>query len=601
MDEENRLSRAISSGTKLFSNMKVGSHIGIVMFSNEAVVLHDIIEINGDGDRESLISKLPKETIAATSIGAGLNLSMQMLQNLPESDRFCSTIILLSDGIQNVDPTPEQIIPELQKSCIGVNAVALGADASESLESLSIQSGGNVILAMESNDAQQIVDTERAFAFSYENEIDPDIRPIYLTTRQVALDDGESVIKFIMDKNVGKDTEFTITSKDIEHFDIKLISPSGITYTSTSPEYVYDAPNLQTIFKIPLAELGSWNLVVRKILRTRRSIRSTSNAIVTVKSHILDNDLPPPIRLDTSLSKRTLEYPKSSKQKDVDDARILLYAELRRGNYPIINASVLGHVQGLNEETITFQLRDDGSFPDELADDGVYTGSIIKLKQLQRYSVHVTATNPNETAKLIPREIDYFERDTIDCNKIQCEILGDFEREDYVGSVKLVSKENEDRIPPNPITDLRATVVNETDRIIALEWTSPGDEAFDVYVKGYDIRAINDGQGFENSFRFNDSHFVEESDASRKEKFLLRIPHQLWKYDKKFDEPGFFLELTFAVKAIGTNDEIGLSSNMASVVLKDKPIVMISAHAHRVCKTVRRRIHRVGDVTLTRC
>ncbi|KAG4077767.1 hypothetical protein HA402_011196 [Bradysia odoriphaga] len=597
MDEHNRLTRAISSGTKLFSTMKVGSYIGIAVFSNDAEMLQDIIQITGDTDRETLISKLPKQTIGATSVGAGLNLSMQMLQSLPESDRFCSTIILLSDGIQNVEPGPEQILPELQKACIGVNSVALGADASASLENLSAQTGGKVILAMESNDAQQIVDTERAFLFSYENEIDSDIRPIYLTTRQVTLDGGENVIKFIIDENVGKDTEFTFTCEDIKHFDVKLISPNGKTYTSTSPEYTDNASNLQKMFKIPFADTGNWGLVVRKIAKTRRSIRSTSNAIVTVKSYRLDNDQPP-IRLDASLSKRTLEYPKSNEQQDVDDARILIYAELRRGQYPIINANVLGHVQGLNEEPITFQLRDDGSFPDELANDGVYTGSIIKLKQIQRYSVHVTATNPNETARLITREIDYFERELIDCNRITCETVGQFEREDYLGSVKLISKDNEDHIPPNPITDLRSSVLNETERIIALEWTSPGDDAFDVRVKGYDIRAIS-GQDFESAFRFNDSHVVETSNFDRNEKYLLRVPHQMWKYDKKFVEPGFFLKITFAVKAIGANDEMGPSSNLASVVLKDKPVVLINAH--KLCKTVRRNVPRVGVVTVTRC
>ncbi|XP_037029956.1 calcium-activated chloride channel regulator 4-like [Bradysia coprophila] len=597
MDKHNRLTRAISSGTKLFSDMKVGSYIGIAVFSSDAKMLQDIIQITGDKDRETLISKLPKKTIGATSIGAGLNLSMQMLQSLPESDRFCSTIILLSDGKQNVEPGPEQILPALQKACIGVNSVALGAGASAGLEHLSAQTGGKVILAMESNDAQQIVDTERAFLFSYENQIDSDIRPIYLPTRQVTLGDGESVIKFIIDKNVGKDTEFTFTSEDSKHFDVKLITPNGETYTSTSPEYTENASNLQKMFKIPLAETGNWGLVVRKIAKTRRSIRSTSNAIVTVKSHRLDHDQPP-IRLDASLSKRTLEYPKSNAQQDVDDARILIYAELRRGQYPIINANVLGHIQGLNEEPITFQLRDDGSFPDELANDGVYTGSIIKLKQIQRYSVHVSATNPNETARLVMREIDYFERELIDCDRITCETVGQFEREDYVGSVKLISKDNEDHIPPNPVTDLRASVLNETERIIVLEWTSPGDDAFDVQVKGYDIRAIS-GKYFENAFIFNDSHVVEASHFDRKEKYLLRVPQPMWKYDKKFDEPGFFLEITFAVKAIGANGEMAPSSNLASVVLKDKPVVLINAH--KLCKTVRRTIARVGVVTVTRC
>lgn len=600
MDDYNRLMRAISAAIKLLKVINVGSYIGIVSFSEQAETSHRIIEIKDEADRESLISKLPKETIGGTSIGAGLNLSINMLQNLPESDQFCSTIILLSDGEQNVDPTPEDVLPELQKACIGVNSVALGAQAFGDLEVIS--SNGNVIYAMENDTAQQIADTDRAFAFSYENEIDADIRPIYLPTQRVTLSNDENVIPVVIDENIGKDTELTFTGGDKQNVYVKLISPKGQIYSSSSPEYIDSS--MQKTYKIPLAEPGKWDLVVNKVSKRRRSIRSISDAIITVKSHQLDDKVPA-IRLDASLSKRTLEYPKSNKRSDIDEARIIIFAELRRDQYPIIHAKILGHIQGVKQKTISFRLRDDGAYPDELANDGVYTASISKLDQPQRYSVFVTASNANRTAKLVPKEIDYFERELIDCDHIECETMSYFEREAYVGSIKLISTDNQERIPPNPITDLRATVRNATERLIALEWTSPVDEVFDMNVKQYDIRALIDGQEFENAFRFNDNHFVAEplddnnSNTERLEKYLLRIPNHIWKYDKKKSEPGFYLELTFALKAIGMNDEASPVSNSAMVVIKERPLVLINVH--RVCKTIRRKIQRVGWINITYC
>lgn len=602
MEDNSRLTRAITAGKKLLSEIKVGSYIGIVTFSYVAEISHHIIQIKDDEDRESLISKLPTKTIGATSIGAGLNLSMHMLLDLPQSDRYCSHIILLTDGEENTEPYLKEFLPDLQRECIGINSVAIGATASDDLESLSSTTKGNVIYAMENDDVQQITDTDRAFSFSYENEIDADIRSIYLPTRRVTLSNGENVFPFVIDKNIGRNTELTFTTNDIKSVDLKLISPNGQVYTSDSPEYHDDSSSMQQSYKIKSAEPGKWNLVVDRAIKAKRSIRSTFDAIITVKSQQCDDKLPP-IRLDASVSHRTLEYPKSNKQSDLDKARILVFAELRRGRYPIIRAQVYGHIQGLEQETVTFRLRDDGVFPDGLANDGIYTAAITKLMKLERYSVVVTATNTNETAKLIPKEIDYFERELIDCDHIECEALSYFEREAYVGAVKLISTENEDRIPPNPITDLRATVHNETEKLIALEWTSPADEVFDVKVKQYDIRAI-DGQEFENAFRFNDSHFVEksfnsnDSAAERIEKYLLRVPDQIWKYDKKSNEPGFFLELAFAVKAIGMEDNTSPRSNLAFVVIKDRPLVLL--HAHKICKKIRRKTA-FGWISITYC
>lgn len=607
MDWHNRIMRAIGSAKKLLKLMAVGSYIGIVTFSDVAEMSHRIIQINDEADRESLISSLPEQTIGRTSIGAGLKLSRLMLQNLTDSDRFYSTIILLSDGEQNENPTPEQELPELQKAGIGVNSVAIGAEASKELEVIS--SDGNVIYAMENDDAQDITDMERALSFSYENEIDADLRPIYLPTQRVTLGNGENVIPIVIDESIGKDTEITLTGDSgINNDNVKLISPTGRQYSSDSSDTNVIASSVQLSYKIPLAEAGKWNLMVEPASKSRRSIRSTSfrYVVVTVKSHQLDDNVPA-IRLDAAVSKRILEYPKSNEQVDVEAARIIIFAELRRHRYPIVNATVFGHIQGLNEKTITFRLYDDGAFPDKLANDGVYTAAITRLEQPQRYSVSVTVSNANLTAKLVNRETDYFERERVDCDRIDCVALFDFEREAYAGSIKLTSTDNEERLPPNPITDLRATLLNETERLIALEWTSPDDKVFDMHVNQYDIRAIMDDEfdKFDSAFRFDYSHFVagsfdENSHADhRVEKILLRIPDPLWKYENKKFEPGFFLELTFAVKGIGMNDMASPKSNLAFVVVKDKPLVHISVHS--VCEPMRRYIYDVGWISIIYC
>lgn len=151
-----------------------------------------------------------------------------------------------------------------------------------------------------------------------------------------------------------------------------------------------------------------------------------------------------PIRLDVTISSRTLAYP----------SPINVYAEVRVGYFPVIEASVEASIEGLNQEIISIQHRDDGAFPDLLPNDGVYSGSIIKLWKPERYSLTVRASS-NGTAKLVKHKADYFNGEENDCAKVICENIYAFERETNVGSIKLVSKENERQIPINPVTDLR--------------------------------------------------------------------------------------------------------------------------------------------------
>ncbi|MBM6588378.1 choice-of-anchor X domain-containing protein, partial [Streptococcus pneumoniae] len=90
-----------------------------------------------------------------------------------------------------------------------------------------------------------------------------------------------------------------------------------------------------------------------------------------------------PVRLGVTLSNRSLAYPNP----------INVYAEVRVGYFPVIEASVEATIEGPNQKIISIQLRDDGAFPDLLANDGVYSGSIIKLWNPERYSLTVRASS----------------------------------------------------------------------------------------------------------------------------------------------------------------------------------------------------------------
>jgi hypothetical protein len=253
---------------------------------------------------------------------------------------------------------------------------------------------------------------------------------------------------------------------------------------------------------------------------------------------------------------------------------IIVYAGVRVGNFPVIQAYVEARIEGLNQKIISFQLRDDGAFPDKLANDGIYSGSIIKLFKTERYSVSVKAWS-NGTAKLIKSEIDYFNLEEIDCSKVTCENMYSFERETQVGSIKLVSKDNENLITINPVTDLKVVSVSEEDRLVELQWTVPGNKVFDVKVNNYDLRVYTNGSIFEEQLKFTEHDLIEgslnpvNSSAGEKKNIVLNIPQKIWEIGKEnLIDSHYKFSLTFVMKSFGETDESDLSNPATAVIIK---------------------------------
>lgn len=451
MRDKNRLVRALHSAQQVISNLKSELLMGIVTFDGEARKVHDVIKIQGVADKKSLLASLPKTADGVgTSIGAGLRVSMNTLQAMSNSSEFCSTIVLISDGEQNSNESPSHVLKELQNACIKVSSIGLGKQASDELENLSTQTGGEVFYSMEDGTSQEISGTMRVFSYLFESETDKDNLPVHLPSKHVSLtNNGEDVVNFMIDENSGRDTEFKFVSYHLDKVDLKLRSPDGDEFSAESSEYFYD-PNIAKGFRIPYAEPGQWNITVRKMSHARRSVRSVIDGVVTGTTYSPSGK--ETIRLNGIVSNRTLEYPKS----------ITITAELQIGEFPIIHAELLASIQAPGHSIIYIQLMDNGVFPDELANDGVYTNDVIKLPTVERYSVLVTAKS-NGTAMLVQKKINYLLKDVVDCEieSVLCKKLNQFERETELGSIKLLSNDKIDQILPHPVNDLSGMMENE--------------------------------------------------------------------------------------------------------------------------------------------
>lgn len=556
-----RLTRAIHSAKVVINTLKVDSYMGIVTFNHNAQIKHQIVQIKGNDERNTLTSILPKVASGGTCIVLGLKLSMEILKH----DKFCSTIILISDGEPSCSEPSRNLLPDLKKNCIKVNSIALGKDASQELEDISGETKGVVHFVSESGEdkIQQFIETDQALVSSYENGLDPDDRPINFPSTEIDLSNNESFVTYNIDPRIGGDTTFYVNGNG-DFLDVSLTSPNGSVYSQASPEYTYDSLSNKHTYNIGVAQPGSWNITARKKQKKKRSVRSTSYATVGGTTYPLDEHA---IKLDGTISSQTLEYPHS----------VEISAELRSGQFPVILAEVFAHIKDGRTTVSQLQLHDDGAHPDELANDGVYQVSLIKLPKPGRYSVLLTASS-NGTAKLVPKVIDYFAKKKIDCESSACQTLDHFERQTHIGSIKLISLSKENEIPPTAVNDLRATITNESKKEISLEWSCLVDDPVGTKIKRFDIRVLLTGTDFENAFKLNNTHIVEGSlDAistgSKRQKIVVRIPNSIWKFEST--EPGFILHLKFALKTIGENNQISKRSNLASIIIQDQCKVQI--------------------------
>lgn len=226
MLKNNRLDRVQGAAKQVIASMTNGSFLGIVSFGGYAQINHPIVQIKGKSERDSLISSIPSKTIEYTCITKGLETSKDMLKQSIGNDKIHSSIILITDGEDNCRKTRSDVIAELVESGIRVNSVGLGDSASKELEDFAEKSGGEVFYVVEGSNSEPISDTVKVLFYSFESRLDPDSRSIALPTKEIFLSKDALSIPFIIDKDIGKDTVFSIISYDIENIRPTLTSPT---------------------------------------------------------------------------------------------------------------------------------------------------------------------------------------------------------------------------------------------------------------------------------------------------------------------------------------------------------------------------------------
>jgi len=132
----------LSKGSQEFikTSLPDGAKLGLVQFETTSTALHDIVSVNSS-TRQTLLAKVPQTPLGATSIGAGLNEALDMIDKYGSYSQ--ATIVLISDGEENALPMISDVLPRiLANNKIRIITIALSNSASPRLEELAAKTGG---------------------------------------------------------------------------------------------------------------------------------------------------------------------------------------------------------------------------------------------------------------------------------------------------------------------------------------------------------------------------------------------------------------------------------------------------------------------------
>nr|XP_006822873.1 PREDICTED: calcium-activated chloride channel regulator 4-like [Saccoglossus kowalevskii] len=442
-----------------------GSELGMVKFNSLAEILSTLVTIDA-GTRADLLTEIPATVGGSTSIGAGLQKGIQVLQE-GDNSTTGGCLVLITDGEENTSPMISDVLPNLISKGICVDVIAVTQAAADSLEPLTTATGGRIYLASLSNSSNALAEALAAIATRGQSELDQAVS-IYSDARLI---DGGAIFEFSLaiDASIGKDTEFTFTYLGDQAIEVTLHTPDGSIINKDSASYDLDSTFKMVTIKIEgIADVGSWTA----------SIYNPSSVEQQVYVMVRSKSGKPgeyPITVRSEWSANTINPPE----------KLILYVTVSKGAMPVLNAHVVATVERPSGDSVQLIMADSGSGADITKDDGVYSSYFTAFAGDDRYSVKVEVVDAGDDTVISPSRIVGYGSFT-DPERVSGEAqpddesTGTFQRTTNGGSVSCDGSTEcsglYDFYSPAKIVDLRVTKISYDDRHITIQFTAPGDD-----------------------------------------------------------------------------------------------------------------------------
>ncbi|XP_035951873.2 calcium-activated chloride channel regulator 2 isoform X2 [Halichoerus grypus] len=442
----------------LMQIVEIHTFVGIVSFNSKGEIRAQLHQINSDDDRKLLVSHLPMTVSAEaeTSICSGLKKGFEVVEKL-NGKAYGSVMILVTSG--NDEHVGNCLLTVLTSGST-IHSIALGSSVVENLEELSHHTGGLKFFVPDKSNSNSMID-----AFSRISSGTGDI-----FQQRIQLESAGENVKphhqlkntVTLDNSVGNDTTFLVTWQTSGPPEIALFDPNGRKYYANN---FTTNPALQTArLRVPgTAKPGLWTYTLNN---THHSLQALK---VTVTSRASSSAMPP-ATVEAFVERDSTHFPQP----------VMIYANVRKGIYPILNATVTATIEPEAADPVALDLFDNGAGADIIKNDGIYSRYFFSFAVNGRYSLKVHVSHSPSVSGLaysIPGSRAMY-------------VPG------YIAN-GVPAGPHPDVFPPCKITDLHAVEVEEE---VTLSWTAPGEDYDQGHANSYEIRISKSLQNIQDDF-----------------------------------------------------------------------------------------------------
>jgi len=561
------------------------SNVAIVTFNDEAQVESQLVTLASDSARSRVADTIPDSAnklghTAQGCVSCAVQVAVDQVLSGKESGGHL--IVITSGDREHLSVNRMDNIKTMMDTFgIRMSSIMLIDDSSAFYlyESVAQKSGGKSfvlknlptlsVYALLIENLRNIIALDNNESANY---------PVTLYHKYITSDNSEAINgTFLIDADLGRDTEFGIFVEDDEDHQIKSVtfqdSESNIYGPFTTMSSFYDSVNLKTI-NFNVGEIPPFDEVSKRGTAWTYKIdwyttNETRDNVVIVRSKpsdVAEKGLLK-IRTWTNMDARKTVTPNSL---------LAVFVEVTHGDSPVLNAAVrmdikveLNNGSVLSVTNSSMVLFDNGlGEPDIVGGDGVYSRYLTLYPAPGRYSFSISVDDNNDRAVFVTKGGPTVKKppkagvstccgSSVPLPDERTKKIGVFKRHLTGPSVDVKSIPlSSEKIRPGKIGDLRITVLKEKQQLLA-GWTAPGGDFSDGRVKTY---------------RFVFSQKIEE---------LLTPSVNAPALDglKRSDEPGQSVSHVINFKyynqdyyvGIFAFDELGNRGNMSNIVLVNVP------------------------------
>ncbi|XP_035882271.1 calcium-activated chloride channel regulator 2 isoform X2 [Phyllostomus discolor] len=432
----------------LMQVVEIHTFVGIVSFNSKGEIRAPLHQINNADDRKLLVSYLPATVSAEaeTSFCSGLKRGFEVAEKL-NGKADGSVMILVTSG---KDEHISNCLLTVLSSGSTIHTIALGSSADENLEELSRLTGGLKFFVPDKSNSNSMID-----AFGRISSGNGDILQQRFQLESV----GENVEPHqhlenavTVDNGVGSDTTFLVTWQTRGPPEIVLFNPNGRKY-HTHNFIINEALRTARLCIPGTAKPGLWTYTLNN---THHSLQVFK---VTVTSRA-SRPAQPPATVEAFVETDSTSFPHP----------MMVYANVRKGLYPILNATVTATVEPEDEDPVTLKLFDDGAGNIQMNARRRSTG---RSEELRKWGFSRVSSGGSFSVLGVP------------------------------------AGPHPDVFPPCKIIDLEAVAVEEE---VTLSWTAPGEDFDHGQANSYEIRMSKTLQNIQDDF--NNAILVNTSKLS---------------------------------------------------------------------------------------